>query len=142
MEKAQPTQQGFRGGRDGTETPLLGGESGRGGGGILLQVIKSRCGFNHQRQEGRRPSPSEQCEQQQGGGGLRSIRGSEPGGASGKEPTCQRNETRFDLWVRKITWRRAQQPTAVFLPGISHGQRTLAGYSPWGLKESDTTEGT
>ena len=33
-------------------------------------------------------------------------------------------------------------PTPVFLPGESHGQRSLAGYSPWGHKESDTTEAT
>ena len=46
----------------------------------------------------------------------------------------------FDPWVRKIPWRRAWQPTAVFLPGKSHGQRSLAGYSPWGHKESDTPE--
>ena len=39
-----------------------------------------------------------------------------------------------------IPWRRAWQPTPVFLPGESHGQRSLAGYSPWGRKESDTTE--
>ena len=37
-------------------------------------------------------------------------------------------------------WRRAWQPTPVFLPGESHGQRSLAGYSPWGRKESDMTE--
>ena len=37
-------------------------------------------------------------------------------------------------------WRRKRQPTPVFLPGKSHGQRSLAGYSPWDLKESDTTE--
>ena len=37
-------------------------------------------------------------------------------------------------------WRRKWQPTPVFLPGESHGQRSLAGYSPWGGKESDTTE--
>jgi len=43
-------------------------------------------------------------------------------------------------WVRKIPWRRAQQPTPVFSPGESHGQRTLAGYRPWGRKESDMTE--
>ena len=44
----------------------------------------------------------------------------------------------FDPWVGKIPWRRAWQPTLVFLLGESHGQRSLAGYSPWGLKESDT----
>ena len=37
---------------------------------------------------------------------------------------------RFDPWVGKIPWRRAWQPTPVFLPGASHGQRSLAGYSP------------
>ena len=40
----------------------------------------------------------------------------------------------FDLWVRKIPWRRKWQPTPVFLPGESHGQRSLVGYSPWGHK--------
>ena len=40
----------------------------------------------------------------------------------------------YNLWVRKILWRRAWQPTSVFLPGESHGQRSLAGYSPWGCK--------
>ena len=47
---------------------------------------------------------------------------------------------RLDPWVRKIPWRRAWQPTAVFLPGESHGQRSLVGHSPWGHKELDTTE--
>ena len=46
----------------------------------------------------------------------------------------------FDPWVGKVPWRRDQQPTPVFLPGESHGQRSLAGYSPWGCRESDTTE--
>ena len=44
--------------------------------------------------------------------------------------------------VGKIPWRRKRQPAPVFLPGKSHGQRSLAGYSPWGYKESDTTEHT
>ena len=39
-----------------------------------------------------------------------------------------------------IPWRREWQPTPVLLPGQSHGQRSLVGYSPWGRKESDTTE--
>ena len=47
---------------------------------------------------------------------------------------------RFDPWVGKIPWRRAQQPMPVFLPGESHRWRSLAGYSPWGRKEADTTE--
>ena len=45
-------------------------------------------------------------------------------------------------WVRKIPWRRAKQATPVFLPGESHGQRSLADYSPQGLKELDTIEAT
>ena len=49
---------------------------------------------------------------------------------------------RFSLWVRKIPWRRAWQLTAVFLPGGSHGQRSLGSSSPWGCKESDTTKST
>ena len=64
---------------------------------------------------------------------------------SGNEPSCQcRGHKRqgFDPWVGKIPWRRKRQPTPVFLPGESHGQRSLAGYSPWGCKESDTTEVT
>ena len=67
------------------------------------------------------------------------------GGASSKEPACQcRRHKRcgFNPWVRKIPWRRAWQLTPVFLPGESHGQRSLAGYSPNGCKESDTTEAT
>ena len=65
------------------------------------------------------------------------------GGANGKEPTCQcRRQKRhgFDPWVGKIPWRRTWQPTPVFLPRESHGQRSLVGYSPWGCKESDATE--
>ena len=50
---------------------------------------------------------------------------------------CQRS--RFDPWIGKIPWRRAQQPIPGFLPGESHGQRSLAGCSPQGHTESDTT---
>ena len=60
-----------------------------------------------------------------------------PGGASAKEPACQcrRHKRReFDLWVGKVPWRKAWQPTPVFLPGEPHGQRKLAGYSPWVTK--------
>ena len=44
---------------------------------------------------------------------------------SGKEAACQCRRRRFDSWVRKIPWRRKWQPTPVFLPGKSHGQRSL-----------------
>ena len=44
----------------------------------------------------------------------------------------------FDPWVGKIPWRRKLQPTPVFLPEKSHGQRGLASYSPWGHQEFNT----
>ena len=56
-----------------------------------------------------------------------------PGDGSGKEPSCRcRRHQRcgFDLWVGKIPWRRAWQPTPIFLPGESQGLRSLVGYSP------------
>ena len=53
-------------------------------------------------------------------------------------PAMQR--PRFNPWVEKIPWRREQLPTPLFLPRESQGQRSLVGYSPWGCKESDTTE--
>ena len=53
-------------------------------------------------------------------------------------PACKRRG--FDPWVGKIPWRRKWPPTPVFLPGKSHGRRSLAGYGPWGHRESDTTE--
>ena len=62
-----------------------------------------------------------------------------PGGSDGKESACGA-ETWIRSWVRKIPWRREWPPSLVSLPGESHGQRSLAGYSPWGHKESDTTE--
>ena len=61
----------------------------------------------------------------------------------GKESACQCKRSKrpkSDPWVRKIPWRRKWQPTPVFLPGKSHGQRSLAGCSLWGHKESNTTE--
>ena len=45
-----------------------------------------------------------------------------------------------DPWVGKIPWRRKWQPTPGVLPGESHGQRSLTGFSPWDHQESDTTE--
>ena len=66
-------------------------------------------------------------------------------GACGKEPACRCSRHKrcgFDPWVRKIPWRRAWQPTPVFLPGESHEQRSLVSYSKYGCKESDRTEVT
>ena len=65
------------------------------------------------------------------------------GGANGKEPACQCRRSKrcgFDSYVGKIPWKRAWQPTPVFLPGESHGRKSLVGCSPRGRKESDTTE--
>ena len=65
-----------------------------------------------------------------------------PGG-SGKGFTCQcmrHKRHRFDPWVGKIPCSRKKQPTPAFLPGKDHEQRSLAGYSPRGRQESDTTE--
>ena len=73
-----------------------------------------------------------------------------PGCSEDKESTCstgdpgsihlQYRRPRFNYWVRKIPWRREWPPTPVFLLGEFHGQRSLAGYSPWCHKESDTME--
>ena len=66
-----------------------------------------------------------------------------PGGSDSKEPVCQCRRCKkcgLDTWVGKIPWNRNWQPTPVFTPGESHGQKNLAGYSSWGQKESDMTE--
>ena len=64
------------------------------------------------------------------------------GSSAVKNPPADRScrKQGFDPWVRKILWRRAWEPTLVFLPRESHGQRSLAGYSPRGCKELDVTE--
>ena len=52
-----------------------------------------------------------------------------------KNPLANAGDTRnTDSWVRKIPWSRNWQPIPVFLPGKSHGQRSLVGYSPWSHK--------
>ena len=76
-----------------------------------------------------------------------SVKTNEPllwnkGFLSGRESACQcrRHKRRgFDPWIRKILWKRKWQPTSVFLPGESHGHRSLAGYSPWGRKWVNVT---
>ena len=60
---------------------------------------------------------------------------------SGEDPACQCRETcGFDPWIGKIPWRSKWQTIPVFMPGKLHGRRILAGYSPWGCKESDMIE--
>ena len=64
-----------------------------------------------------------------------------PDSASGKELTCQcrrHKRRRFNPWVGKIPWRRAWQPTPVFLPGEFHEQMNVVGYCPLGHKELDS----
>ena len=61
-----------------------------------------------------------------------------PDGSDGKPPAMWRPG--FDPWVGKIPWRRAWKSTPVFLPGESHGQKNLAGYTPRGHKELDMPE--
>ena len=66
-------------------------------------------------------------------------------GALCQELTCQYGRTKrhgFNPWVGKIPWKRAWKPTPVSLPEESHGERSLAGSSPWGCKELDMTEAT
>ena len=62
------------------------------------------------------------------------------GGSDGKESACNAGDP--GSLPGKIPWRRKWQPTPVFLPGKSHGQRSLLGFSPWCCKESDTTDPT
>ena len=59
-----------------------------------------------------------------------------PGGSVVKNPSASAKDGCLDPCARKNPWRRKWQPTSVFLPGKSHGQRSLVGYSPWGCKES------
>ena len=65
-----------------------------------------------------------------------------PGGSVIKNQSASARDLKrhgFDPWVRKIPWRRAWQPTSVFLPGESHGQRSLAGYIDGVTEESGMT---
>ena len=63
-----------------------------------------------------------------------------PGSLDGKESAFNAGDLCSDPWVGKIPWRREWLPTPVLLPGKFNGQRSLVGYSPWGLKESDMTD--
>ena len=68
-----------------------------------------------------------------------------PGGISGKESAYNARDAEEVSSITesgRFPWRRDWQPTPVFLPGESHGQRSLAGYSPYSHKELDTTKVT
>ena len=72
--------------------------------------------------------------------GRKSLSAGFPGGAVVKNPPANILDAGSILGLGKIPWRRQWQPIPVFLPGKSHGQRSLAGYSPRGCKESNMTE--
>ena len=65
-----------------------------------------------------------------------------PGGSDGKESTCNAGDLESIPGSGRSPWGRHMQPTLVFLPGESHGQRSLVDYSPQGHKEPDTIEMT
>ena len=69
-----------------------------------------------------------------------------PGGAVIKNPPANAGDIgdsgSFNPWVEMIPWRRKWHPTPVFLPRESHGQRSLAGYSPWDHEGLDMAEHT
>ena len=74
---------------------------------------------------------------------ISSSRGSSRPSDQTQESTCQCRRCkrcRFDSWVGKIPWRKKWQPTLVFLPRKSQEERSLVGYSQWGLKELNRTE--
>ena len=60
-----------------------------------------------------------------------------PGGSDNKESASNAGDLGSIPGLGRFPWRRGWQPTPEFLPGESHGQRSLEGHSPWGLKESD-----
>ena len=63
-----------------------------------------------------------------------------PGWLRRRRICLQSGRLGFNPWVRRISWRGKWQATPVFLPGESHRQKSLAGYRPWGHKESDTVD--
>ena len=63
-----------------------------------------------------------------------------PGGSDGKESPCNAGDLGSIPGLERFPWRREWLPTPVFLPGESHEQRSLVGYSPWGRREWDTIE--
>ena len=101
-------------------------------------VYKDGCRSDaHNSPKGSCPNAEEQERNENCGGGRQRV--GFPGAQTVK--VClQRRRPRFRAWVRKIPWRREWQPTPAFWPGESHGQRSLAGYSPQGRKDWDVTE--
>ena len=65
-----------------------------------------------------------------------------PGGSLVKNLPATAGDAGSSPGLGRFPWRRKWQPTSVFLPGKSKGQRNLVGYSPWGCKDSDAIEET
>ena len=98
------------------------------GGALCLRLRSSELGVEAR---GRAPSDVCQCHRCLT---LIHWEAALPWWLSGKESTCQHRRREFNPWLGKIPWSRKWQPTPAFLSGKSHGQRCLAGYSPWGRK--------
>ena len=110
--------------------------SGEGGGRPGAQAGREKGRKYGARHRERMRKPIWQCKGLMQGNNTAGL----PWWLSGKECQCKRcRRRRFDPWVGKIPWKRKWQPTPVFLPGKSHEQRSLAGYSPWGHRELDMT---
>ena len=81
----------------------------------------------------RKKPPGQKAREEAGTVGL-------PWWLSSEDRAWQCRRCGFSPRVGKIPWRRNWLPTPIYLPEKSHGQRSLAGYSPWGHKQSDTAE--
>ena len=113
----------------------------------LRKAVGSRVPFGSLSEAETPPSPTRPwctCPRRCGGvfwfSAPATLEASRVGPAVKNPPANARDRRGFSPWVGKIPWRRAWQPPPVFLPGKCHGQRSLADCSPWGRKESDTTE--
>ena len=71
---------------------------------------------------------------------IKLAKGSFPSDSEVKNLPANAGDTGDRHSIRKVLWRRKWQLISVFLPGESHGQRSLADYTPWGHKEVETTE--
>ena len=102
----------------------------------VQRVWKTRTNW----EPSRRTALLEERQGRRGVGLVPYFKVSFPGGSEVKAPACNAGDLGLIPGSGKIPWRRKWQPSPVFLPGESHGQRSLVGYSPQGHKESDMTE--
>ena len=110
--------------------------------GPMITVLSKNCSFYTLKQP-KKPHSDLGMSSEIWASAWQFVKGFPSGSAVKNLSTNQEaQETWFDPWVGKMPWRREWQPIPVFLAGESHGQRNLAGYSPWGRQESNTTEDT